>query len=327
MHKDAKIYIAGYPGLLGLALEQELKLQGFSNLLTPTMDDFDLRNHVQVADYFSEHKPEYVFLTAAKVGGIQDYVQFPVDFMQDNMRIISNVLAAAHQFRVTKLLFFSSACVYAEACAQPITESQLAEFALDAESEYYALPKLMGIRLCQAYQKQYGSNFISCIPVNLYGEHSILTGQGVGVALIRRLCDALHNDDVTFEVWGSGNQRREFLYVGDAARAGLFLMQHYTGPEPVNMGSGYDCTIGEFAALVAEIIGFKGKLIFDLSKPEGAQQRLLDSSKLFALGCRPLMSLEAGILHVATQYKMVIESSAHVLRQAQDERMKSARSS
>ena len=306
MHQDAKIYIAGYPGLLGFALEQELRAQGYHNLLLPPFDEVDLRDHAQVAEYFAQHKPEYVFLSAAKVGGIQDYLDFPVDFMQDNMRIISNVFDAAHKFSVTKLLFFSSACVYSQACLQPIAESELGKLALDPESEYYALPKLMGIRLCQAYQKQYGSNFISCIPVNLYGEHTILTGNGVGVALIRRLCDAVFNNDTTFEVWGSGKQRREFLYVGDAARATVFLMNHYQGIDPVNMGCGYDCTIAEFAALVAKIIGFKGTLLFDLTKPEGAQQRLLDSSKLFALGFVPQMSLEAGILQVATQYQKML---------------------
>lgn len=306
MHKDSKIYIAGYPGLMGLALEQELKKQGFVHLLTPTFEQIDLRDRHAVLAYFAEHQPEYIFLTAARVGGITDYIDFPVDFMQDNLNIVSNALYAAHQFNVKKLLYFSSACVYSHESAQPIAEEQLGFFGLDQESEYYALPKLAGIRLCQAYQKQYGSNFISCIPVNLYGEHTITTGNGVGIALIRRLCDAVVAQDATFDVWGSGNQRREFLYVGDAAIAAIFLMQNYSGFEPLNLGSGIDYSIGELAFTIARIVGFTGKIRFDLTRPEGAQQKLLDSSKLFELGFKPQMSLEAGIVQVVAVYQAIL---------------------
>lgn len=306
MNKDSKIYIAGYPGLMGLALEQLLMAQGFTNLLTPTFEEIDLRDRHAVVAYFEQYKPEYIFLTAARVGGIADYIDFPVDFMQDNLNIVSNVLYAAHKFKVKKLLYFSSACVYSHESPQPIAEEQLGFFGLDAESEYYALPKLAGIRLCQAYQKQYGSNFISCIPVNLYGEHTITTGNGVGIALIRRLCDAVVAHDASFEVWGSGNQRREFLYVGDAAAAAFFLMQNYSGFEPLNLGSGVDYSIRDLAFIIARIVGFSGEITFDLTRPEGAQQKLLDSSKLFELGFKPQMSLEAGILQVATAYQLML---------------------
>ena len=303
MQKDSKIYIAGYPGLMGLALERQLRGEGFLNLFTPLFEQIDLRDRHAVIAYFAQHRPEYVFLTAAKVGGILDYIDFPVDFMQDNLAIVSNVLYAAHQYKVKKLLYFSSACVYSHESSQPISEKQLGFFGLDAESEYYALPKLAGIRLCQAYQKQYGSNFISCIPVNLYGEHTITTGNGVGIALIRRLCDAVIAQDTIFDVWGSGDQRREFLYVGDAACASIFLMQQYSGFEPLNLGFGRDYSIRELAFMIARIVGFTGEIRFDISKPEGAHQKLLDSSRLFALGFAPKMSLESGILHVATLYK------------------------
>lgn len=298
MERTSKIYVAGHTGLLGSALMKQLKMQHYSNIVTKKPEELDLRNQQAVNTFFEKHKPEYVFLVAARVGGIRDYIDKPAEFMYENLAIQTNVMHAAYQAGVKKLIFFASACIYSEQCAQPIKEKDLCAHPLDTESEYYALPKLAGIKMCQAYNKQYGTNFISTIPVNLYGSYTIATAQGVIPSLVRRFADAAQNGTRSVSVWGSGQQRREMLHVDDMASASIFLMNTYRGNQPVNVGCGIDFSIKDVAEMIAEIVGYKGKIIYDTTQPEGAQQKLLDVSLLTKLGWKHKISLIDGLQEV-----------------------------
>ncbi len=303
-HKD-RIYIAGHEGFLGSSLIALLQKKGYSNLIFRSFKDLDLTNQQAVNLFFETEKPDYVFLTAARAGGIAEYTSLPAQCMYDNLMIQNNVIHAAHLCDVKKLLFYATACLYSDRSDQPISESKLMEYSLDQESQFYALPKLAGLKLCESYYKQYGSQFISCIPVNLFGPSMIQAGQGVVPSLIRKFVDAVEINKKEVVVWGSGNQRREILHVDDLASASLFLMQYYHERDPINVGSGEDFSIKMIAEIIAEYVQFSGDIIYDWSKPEGAKQKLLDSSKLHSLGWKPEKNIIKRLHETIDQYKNI----------------------
>ncbi|MFC3198513.1 GDP-L-fucose synthase family protein [Parapedobacter deserti] len=297
MKKDAKIYIAGHRGMVGSAIHRRLNAQGFSNLLLRTSGELDLRNQQDVAEFFAAEKPEYVFLAAAKVGGILANNTFRADFLYENLAIQNNVIHQAYLHGVKKLLFLGSSCIYPKLAPQPIKESSLLTGLLEPTNEPYAIAKIAGIKLCEAYRAQYGCNFISVMPTNLYGyndnyhpEHS-----HVMPALIRRFHEAKALGQPEVVVWGTGTPRREFLFADDLADACTYLMDHYTSPDLINVGTGEDISIRELANLIRSVVGYDGELIFDRSMPDGTPRKLMDVSKLHEMGWRHKTSLEAGV--------------------------------
>ncbi|MCS7063865.1 MAG: GDP-L-fucose synthase [Methylacidiphilales bacterium] len=297
MEKNAPIYVAGHRGLVGSAIVRALQKKGYSSILTRTRAELDLKNAEAVATFFEQHRPQYVFLAAAKVGGILANDTYPVDFLLENLAIQNNVISAAHRYGVRKLLFLGSSCIYPKFAPQPIPESALLNGHLEPTNEAYAIAKIAGIKLCQAYRKQYGCNFICAMPTNLYGPNDNYHPEHSHVipALIRRFHEARINQHPTITIWGTGTPRREFLYSDDLADACLFLMDHYDDPEIINVGCGQDITIAELAHLIAKITGYTGKLIFDPSKPDGTPRKLLDISKIQALGWKATTPLEKGL--------------------------------
>ncbi len=313
MNRSDRIYVAGHEGFLGSSLITLLQQEGYSNLLFRSFKELDLTNQNAVNLFFETEKPDYVFLTAARAGGIAEYTSLPAQFMYDNLMIQNNVMHAAHLFSVKKLLFYATACLYSDRSSQPISESQLMEFPLDEASQFYALPKLAGLKLCESYYQQYGSNFISCIPVNLFGSSMIEAGQGVVPSLIRKFFDAVETDKKEVVVWGSGNQRREILHVDDLVSASIFLMQNYDDVSPINVGSGEDFSIKTIAETIAEHLQFSGDILYDCSKPEGAQQKLLDSSKLYALGWKPEKNMIDRLCETIDQYLVLHNRSNKIV--------------
>jgi GDP-L-fucose synthase len=303
MNYADRIYIAGHQGFLGSSLVTLLQQQGYTHLLLRSFDELDLTNQQAVDLFFKTYQPEYVFLTAARSGGIADYMAAPAQFMYDNLMIQNNVIHAAHRIGVKKLLFYATACLYSDRSPQPISEAELMQYPLDLESQFYALPKLAGLKLCEGYYKEYGARFITCIPVNLFGPTMIERGQGVVPSLIRKFVDAVETDKKEVVVWGSGNQRREILYVDDLASASLFLMHHYDNIKPINIGSGSDFSIKTLAEEIARYLNFSGNIIYDFSKPEGSKQKLLDSSRLTALGWKPTKTIIEQLHETIDQYK------------------------
>src|SRR5690606_1843174 len=297
MEKNAKIYIAGHRGMVGSALHRKLTALGYDNLLLRTSGELDLRNQQAVADFFAAERPDYVFLAAAKVGGILANNTLRADFLYENLAIQNNVIHQAYVHGVKKLLFLGSSCIYPKLAPQPIKEEYLLTGLLEPTNEPYAIAKIAGIKLCEAYHDQYGCNFISVMPTNLYGyrdnyhpEHS-----HVLPALLRRLHEAKVANRPAVTVWGTGSPKREFLFADDLADACVFLMANYNDPQLVNIGTGEDLPIKELAQLIKSIVGFEGELVFDASKPDGTPRKLMDVSKLHAMGWRHMTPLEAGI--------------------------------
>jgi len=311
MEKDSKIYVAGHRGLAGSAIVRKLKAEGFENLVLRTSSELDLRDQRAVAAFFEEEKPEYVFLAAAKVGGINANNLYPATFIYDNLCIQNNVIHQSYANGVTKLLFLGSSCIYPKMAPQPIKESYLLSGYLEPTNDAYAIAKIAGIKMCQSYHKQYGCNFISAMPTNLYGpgDNFDLKNSHVLPALLRKFHEAKVNNEPTVTVWGTGKPRREFMHVDDLAAAALFLMKNYNEPEIVNIGTGEDLPIGDLAKLIQKVTGYEGEIVFDTSMPDGTFQKLLDVSKLKGLGWLPQINFEDGVK--STYEKEFLSVSGH----------------
>lgn len=309
-NKSAKIYIAGHRGLAGSAVLRRLEAEGYSNIVTATSQEVDLRDAAAVEKFFEVTKPDYVFLAAAKVGGIMANSTRPAEFLYDNLCIQNNVIHEAYKHNVKKLLFLGSSCIYPKLTEQPIKEEYLLTGPLEATNEAYAMAKIAGIKMCQAYRKQYGCNFISVMPTNLYGpgDNYDPDNSHVFAALIKKFHDATESNADSVTIWGSGTPKREFLHSDDLADACLFLMEHYDEGDIVNIGTGKDISIKDLAELLKSISGFKGALNFDSSKPDGTMEKRLDISKLENLGWSPNISFEDGIIRNLKEYKGSIES-------------------
>jgi GDP-L-fucose synthase len=297
MNKNARIYIAGHQGLVGSAIVRPLEREGYQNLLLRTHQQLDLTQQAAVMNFFQTERPDYVFLAAAKVGGIHSNNTYPADFIRNNLQIQTHIIEASYQTGVKKLLFLGSSCIYPKLAQQPMKEEYLLTGALEASNECYAIAKIAGIKMCQAYRKQYGFNAISIMPTNLYGPGDNFHSENSHVlpALIRRFHEAKIRGDTTVRVWGTGKPRREFLHVDDLANAALFLMAHYESEEIINVGIGEDISIRELAQIVKEVVEYTGEIRFDSSKPDGTPQKLLDVSRLNALGWKARLSLREGI--------------------------------
>ena len=297
METQSKIYIAGHTGLVGSAIERRLRQDDYSNLLTITSHDLDLTSQASVNDFFQKEKPEYIFLAAAKVGGIHANNSYPAKFIYSNIQIQTNIIHAAWENKVSKLVFLGSSCIYPRLAPQPMKEKYLLSGELEPTNEWYAIAKIAGIKMCQAYRKQYGFNAISLMPTNLYGpgDNFDLENSHVLPALIRKIHEAKIEGKKSVIILGSGTPKREFLHVDDLADACLFLMTHYDDDAIVNVGAGKDISIKEFAELIKDIVGFEGTLEFDSSKPDGTPRKLLDVRKLSDLGWNAKTSLEDGL--------------------------------
>jgi len=297
MNLTDKIYVAGHRGLVGSAIVRLLEKSGYTNLVLKTSKELDLRNQEAVASFFEKEKPQYVFLAAAKVGGIVANNTYRADFLYDNLLIVANIVRSAYDNNVNKLLFLGSSCIYPKMAPQPIKEEYLLTGPLEYTNEPYAIAKIAGIKLCESYRDQYGANFISVMPTNLYGINDNFHPQNSHVlpALIRRFHEAKVAGLEEVAIWGSGSPRREFLFSDDLAEACLFLMNNYNEKEIVNVGCGEDITIAELAGLVKEITGYQGNLVFDTSKPDGTPRKLLDVSKIHSLGWHHKTALQKGL--------------------------------
>jgi len=306
MNEGGRIYVAGHQGLVGAAIVRRLRELGYTNLLLRTRAELDLCNQAAVDAFFAAERPEYVFLAAAKVGGILANSTWPADFLRDNLQIQVNVIESARRHGVAKLCFLGSSCIYPKLAPQPLREEYLLTGPLEPTNEWYAIAKLAGIKLCQAYSRQYGFSAISLLPTNLYGpgDNFSLQNSHVLPALIRRFHEARERGDAELVVWGTGTPRREFLHVDDLADACVFLMLNYAADEPINVGVGEDLSIAELAALVARVVGFQGRLAFDASKPDGTPRKLLDTRRINDLGWRPRIPLETG---VAATYRWFLD--------------------
>ena len=297
MDKRARIYIAGHGGLVGSAVVRRLQQERFDHLLTVTRDQLDLRDQAAVNYWFRANRPEYVFLVAGTVGGIMANATRPAEFLYDNMMIHATVVHAAHLYGVKRLLYLGSSCIYPRECPQPMKEDYLLSGPLEPTNEAYALAKIAGIKLCQSYRAQYGSDFIAAMPTNLYGPHDNfdLTSSHVLPAMIRKFHDAKVSGDREVRLWGTGSPRREFLHVDDLADACLFLMRNYSDAAHINVGTGEDLSIRELADMVGAVVYPEARLVFDSSKPDGTPRKLLDMSRLHGLGWRHTIDLRAGI--------------------------------
>ena len=297
MEKDARIYVAGHQGLVGGAIFRRLQAAGFGNLIYRHLEELDLRSQQAVADFFQQQRPQYVFLAAARVVGIHANSTYPAQFIYDNLQIQLNVIHQAYVNKVRKLLFLGSSCIYPKFCPQPMKEEHLLDGKLEPTNEPYAVAKIAGLKMCQAYNREYGTRFISLMPTNLYGpgDNFDLLDSHVIPALMRKCHEAKVSGAKAVEIWGTGAPRREFLYVDDLADACLFVMENYEGSEFLNVGVGQDLSIKELAGLVAQVVGFKGELAFDPTKPDGTPRKLLEVSRLTALGWRAQMPLKEGL--------------------------------
>ncbi|MCS7084690.1 MAG: GDP-L-fucose synthase [Bacteroidia bacterium] len=304
MEKNAKIYVAGHRGMVGSALVRALRRNGYQNPVLRTSSELDLRDGTAVKEFFASERPEYVFLAAAKVGGILANDTYPADFLYDNLAIQTHVIHNAKEFGVKKLMFLGSSCIYPKHCPQPIKEEYLLTGPLEPTNEAYAIAKIAGLKMCQAYRKQYGCRFITAMPTNLYGpnDNYDLQNSHVLPALIRKFHEAKRDGRTYVELWGDGSPYREFMHADDLAEACLHLMLCYDDAEPVNVGTGEDLTIRQLASMVKEIVGFEGEIRWDVSKPNGTPRKLLDVSRLFATGFRPRIGLREGIAQVYEEY-------------------------
>ncbi|MEO9145243.1 MAG: GDP-L-fucose synthase [Ginsengibacter sp.] len=304
MQKNSKIYVAGHNGMVGSAITRKLKKEGYENLVLRSSKELDLRDQQATKEFFEKEKPEYVFLAAAKVGGINANNIYPADFIYNNLCIQNNVIHQSYKNGVTKLLFLGSSCIYPKNSKQPIKEEYLLSGFLEPTNDAYAIAKIAGIKLCQAYHKQYGCNFISAMPTNLYGpgDNYDLKNSHVLPALLRKFHEAKINNEPTVTVWGTGNPRREFLHADDVAEASYFLMQHYDDPDIVNIGTGKDISIAEIATMIKNIAGYQGQLVFDTTMPDGTFRKLLDVSKINKLGWHAAIEFEDGVRKVYQDY-------------------------
>jgi len=304
MDKQAKIYVAGHLGMVGSAIVRRLQTEGYTNLVLRSSKELDLREQAAVRRFFEQERPEYVFLAAAKVGGILANNTYRAEFIYDNLMIQSNVIHEAYRTGVQKLLFLGSSCIYPKFAPQPIKEEYLLTGALEPTNEPYAVAKIAGIKLCQAYRDQYGCNFIAAMPTNLYGpgDNFDLQTSHVMPALIRKFLEAKAKGSPSVSVWGTGSPRREFLYVDDLAEACLFLMQHYNEKEIINIGTGEDVSIKELAAMIKDLTSYEGVVEWDTSKPDGTPRKLLDVSRIHALGWKHKTSLKDGIKKTMEYY-------------------------
>ena len=312
MEKDAKIFVAGHRGLVGSALVRKLRAEGYTNLLLRTHSELDLTCQADVEAFFHNERPEYIFLAAARVGGIVANDTYPADFLYQNLAIQNNIIHYSYVYGAKKLLFLGSSCIYPKFCPQPMKEEYLLDGKLEPTNEAYAVAKIAGIKMCQAYNRQYGTNFISVMPTNLYGPYDNfdLETSHVLPALIRKMHETkVNKKKIPMVVWGTGRPRREFLHTSDLADACYFLMRNYDGSEILNIGQGKDISIGDLAILIKNIVGFDGDLIFDPSKPDGTPRKLLDISRLTRLGWKPVISLEDGIRQTYDWYKNNIDPS------------------
>lgn len=301
--QNAKIFVAGHRGLVGSALVRRLRARGYENLLTRTRAELDLRHAGAVRALFAEEKPQYVFLAAARVGGILANSTRPVEFLLENLQVQNSVIEAAHETGVEKLMFLGSSCIYPKMSPQPIKEEYLLAGPLEPTNEAYAVAKIAGIKLCQAYAAEYGDRFLSVMPTNLYGpdDNFDLQSSHVLPALLRKFYAAKTAGSPEVVLWGTGRARREFLHVDDMAEACVFLMERYESPEIVNIGTGEDVTIAELAEIVRRAVGYEGRLVYDTSKPDGTPRKLLDVSRLHGLGWRHYIGLEEGVARVYQQ--------------------------
>jgi GDP-L-fucose synthase len=295
--RDAKVYVAGHRGLVGSAVVRHLQAQGFTNLITRTREELDLRDPHAVDAFFAGERPQCVVLAAAKVGGILSNATYPADFIHQNLMIAANVIDAAHRYGVAKLLNLGSSCIYPKHAPQPLREDALLTGPLESTNRAYAIAKIAAIELCDAYRAQHGRSFISAMPTNLYGpgDNFDLETSHVLPALIRKAVEAKEAGAASITVWGTGTPRREFLFVDDLADACLFLLEHFDEAGPINVGTGEDVTIRELAELVCEVVGFGGEIVFDTGKPDGTPRKLMDGSRLAGLGWRARTSLEDGV--------------------------------
>jgi GDP-L-fucose synthase len=300
MQYDSRIYVAGHRGLVGSAITRKLRQRGYRHLLLKTRDELDLTDAAAVEQFFRKENPEYVFLAAAKVGGIHANNTYPADFIRENLAIQLNVIDAAYRHRVKKLLFLGSSCIYPKLAPQPMKESDLLSGFLEPTNEAYAIAKIAGLKMCEAYNRQYGTNFLSVLPTNIYGIHDNfdLNNSHVLPALIRKFHDAKMNGSDSVEIWGTGTPRREFLLSDELADACVYLMEKYNADDLggfINIGTGEDIAISELALLIKDIVGFQGKVVYNRTKPDGAPRKLLDVSKLHTLGWHSTISLKEGI--------------------------------
>lgn len=297
MKKNSKIYVAGHRGMVGSAIYRKLQKEGYKNLCGATSTELDLRDAISVDVFFQENEPEYVFLAAAKVGGILANNNYPVDFLYDNLMIQTNVIEASYRYNVEKLLFLGSSCIYPKFAPQPIQEKSLLQGYLEPTNEAYAIAKISGIKLCQAYFKQHGRRFISAMPTNLYGFGDNYHSENSHVlpALLRRFHEAKEDNLDEVIIWGTGTPLREFMFADDLGAACVFLMQHYDEPEIINVGTGEEITILELAQTIADVVGFKGSITLDKTKPDGTPRKLMDSSRLRGLGFQNQTKLRDGI--------------------------------
>jgi GDP-L-fucose synthase len=295
--QDARIFVAGHRGLVGSAIWRNLQARGFSRLIGRTRAELNLLDTAAVREFYRLQKPEYVFVAAAKAGGILANDTQPVDFLYQNLMIQNNLIHGAHEFGVKKLLFLGSSCIYPQLAQQPLKEEYLLTAPLEPTNQWYAIAKIAGIKLCQAFRRQYGCDFISAMPTNMYGpnDNFDLRGSHVLPALIRKFHEAKQAGAPSVTCWGSGSPLREFLYSDDLASACVFLLEHYSEEQFINVGSGSEITIRQLAELVQQLVGFKGTILWDTSKPDGTPRKLMDSSRLLALGWRPKVSLAEGI--------------------------------
>lgn len=297
MKYDSKIYVAGHRGLVGSAIVRNLEDRGFKNIIFRTHKELDLTNQDEVREFFRAERPEYVFLAAAKVGGINANNKYPADFIYENLIIQNNVIKSAHDFNVKKLLFLGSTCIYPKMAEQPIKEEYLLTGALEETNEAYAVAKIAGLEMCKFFKRQYGDNFISCMPTNLYGpnDNYDLNNSHVLPALIRKFHEAKINNYDSVEIWGTGKPLREFLYVDDMADACVYLMENYDGEQHVNIGTGEEVSIKKLAEIIKEVVGFSGQIRFNTSMPDGTPRKLTNIDKLNQLGWRYKVSLKDGI--------------------------------
>lgn len=310
MDQNGKIYVAGHTGLVGSAIVRKLESEGYHNLVTRTHAQLDLTRQKEVEDFFAEELPDYVFLAAAKVGGIHANETALADFMYINLAIETNVIQAAYKNHVKKLMFLGSGCIYPRIVPQPIKESYLMTAPLEKTNEGYAIAKIAGLKMCEFYNRQYGTDYISVMPCNLYGPGDNYHPQHSHVvpALLRKFYEAKKEHQAAVTMWGTGTAMREFLHIDDVADACFFLMQNYTGDECVNIGYGKDITMKELGALIADVAGYEGEIIYDTSMPDGTPRKLLDSTKLFDMGWRPKIGLREGIEET---YKDYVKNCSH----------------
>jgi GDP-L-fucose synthase len=307
MNVSDKIYIAGHNGMVGSAILRKLQQEGYRNIVCRSSAQLDLRNQQAVTNFFKEEKPQFVFVAAAKVGGIVANNTYRATFLYDNLMIQNNIIHASYENGVEKLLFLGSSCIYPKLAPQPLKETYLLTGELEPTNEPYAIAKIAGIKMCDAYRSQYGCNFISAMPTNLYGtnDNYNLETSHVLPALIRKFHEAKLADSAEVVLWGSGTPLREFLHADDLAAASYFLMQHYNAPGFINVGYGEDLSIKDLALMISKIVGYSGKLVQDTTKPDGTPRKLMDSTTLFALGWKPVIDLETGIRKTYEEFKNI----------------------